>query len=285
MLIFTEKYMQADNKDERVVQGFGEEWSRFSQKALSVAEREKIFADYFSIFPWAELPAQALGADIGCGSGRWAVVVAPRVGHLMCVDASADALAVARENLVNEPNVAFRQADVGNLPFKDGELDFAYSLGVLHHVPDTRLAIAAVAKSLKPGGIFLLYLYYAFDNRPMWFRLLWKASDGLRRIISRLPKSARFAISEVIAMTIYWPLARLAALLEFLGFTPESFPLRYYRDKSFYVMRTDALDRFGTLLEQRFTRAQIQAMLEAAGFKDVRFSDRQPFWCALAIRS
>ncbi len=37
-------------------------------------------------------------------------------------------------------------------------------------------------------------------------------------------------------MTIYWPLARLAALLESLGFTPESFPLRYYRDKSFYVM-------------------------------------------------
>ncbi|HEC15230.1 MAG TPA: hypothetical protein ENI99_01440 [Sedimenticola sp.] len=55
-----------------------------------------------------------------------------------------------------------------------------------------------------------------------------------------------------------------------------------WRDKSFYVMRTDALDRFGTRLEKRFRRDQIAAMLEAAGFCDIRFSTREPFWCAVA---
>jgi hypothetical protein len=47
-------------------------------------------------------------------------------------------------------------------------------------------------------------------------------------------------------------------------------------------MRTDALDRFGTRLEKRFRRDQIAAMLEAAGFANIRFSDGEPFWCAVA---
>lgn len=270
------------NKDDRVVEAFGEEWSRFDQDGLAAEERLAIFDDYFSVLPWQELPPQAIAADIGCGSGRWAIAVAPRVGRLICVDASPAALDVARRNLARWQNVDFRCADVGNLPFADGELDFAYSLGVLHHVPDTHAAIAQVARVLKPGGLLLVYLYYAFDNRPLWFRLLWRASDILRRGICRLPSTLRFAVCDLIAVAVYWPLGRLAAMLELMGARVGGLPLAYYRDKSFYVMRTDALDRFGTRLERRFRRHEIATMLEAAGFADVKFSDSEPFWCAVA---
>jgi hypothetical protein len=64
-----------------------------------------------------------------------------------------------------------------------------------------------------------------------------------------------------------------------------SFPLSWYADKSFYVMRTDAYDRFCTRLEKRFTRAQINEMLTQAGFEQIRFSDTPPFWCAVGIKS
>jgi SAM-dependent methyltransferase len=277
-----ENSSRLENRDDQVVKGFGEEWTRFSQEELGETEHSDIFEDYFSIFPWHVLPVAAHGADIGCGSGRWASLVATRVGHLTCVDASVDALRVARRNLGRFRNVSFEQADIGNLPFSDGELDFAYSLGVLHHVPDTEGAMANVIRALKPGGVFLVYLYYAFDNRPLWFRLLWWISDGFRRVICRMPRRLRFAICDVIATLIYWPLARTAALIAKLGVSLQSFPLAYYRDKSFYVMRTDALDRFGTRLEKRFRRDQIAAMLEAAGLVDIRFSEGQPFWCAVA---
>jgi len=274
----------AHNRDEQVVQGFSEEWSRFSQEGLAEAERSQIFSDYFASFPWGALPQNALGADIGCGSGRWADVVSQRVGRLVCVDASYDALQVARRNLAQKNNVEFCLADVGSLPFADGELDFVYSLGVLHHVPDTRAAIAEVARIVKPGGLALIYLYYAFDNRPWWFRLIWRISDGLRRMISRAPKTVRFRVCDLIAAVVYWPLARGAAILHRLGYKLESYPLWYYHDRSFYVMRTDALDRFGTQLEQRFTRAQIEEMMMAAGFVDIRFNDSQPYWCAQGLK-
>jgi len=273
------------NKDSRVVDGFGDEWTRFPQDALDDEERQRIYNDYFKIFPWEQLPREAVGADIGCGSGRWALVVAPRVAHLHVVDASVEALGVARKNLARQPNVSFHHASVDDLPLREQSLDFAYSLGVLHHVPDTAAALRSIAGKLKPGSPFLVYLYYAFDNRPVWFRLLWNLSDKLRYAISRLPMNMRYLLSQIIAFLVYWPLARLARILEKPGILPKSWPLAYYRDKSLYVMRTDALDRFGTRLEQRFSRDEITTMLEVAGFTDIRFSSEPPYWCAVAMNA
>lgn len=272
------------NIDHQTVEGFGQEWSHFTQDGLSPAERQQVFGEYFGIFPWHLLTAASVGADVGCGSGRWAALVAPRVATLHAVDASADALDVARRNLASQANVAFHLASVDALPLAPGSLDFAYSLGVLHHVPDTAAAIAAVARTLKPGAPLLLYLYYAFDNRPWWFRALWRLSDGMRRIVSSLPWRLRLLVSQLFAVFVYWPLSRAAWLLDRVGALPAAWPLAYYRDKSFYVLRTDALDRFGTRLEQRFTREQITTMMTAAGLEDLRFSDSTPYWCVVGTR-
>jgi hypothetical protein len=59
-------------------------------------------------------------------------------------------------------------------------------------------------------------------------------------------------------------------------------PLSSYRDQPFYVMQTDALDRFGTRLEKRYTRSEIEQMLRSAGFSRVEFNPDWPFWCAVA---
>ena len=271
------------NIDPDVAAGFGHEWSTFRQASdeLSGKDREEIFASYFSIFPWHELPAHPVGVDVGCGSGRWSVMVAPRVGHLHLIDASKDALAVARQNLSQAPNVSFHLASVDAMPFENGSLDFAFSLGVLHHVPDTVAGIRSIAAKLKPGAPFLIYLYYALDNRPWWYRGVWRLSNVLRIAISALPPAARLMVSQIIAVAVYWPLARLARLVELAGLKPSGIPLESYRNRNFYVMRTDAYDRFCTKLEQRFTRAQIEKMLIDAGFEKIRFSDSVPYWCAV----
>jgi ubiquinone/menaquinone biosynthesis C-methylase UbiE len=272
------------NLDSDVVRDFGSEWTRFDQSRLSHKDLVEIFDDYFRVFPWDCLPAHAVGADIGCGSGRWAMLVAPRVAHLHLVDASSDALAVARRNLQSQLQTSFHLASVDSLPFAEDSLDFAYSLGVLHHVPDTGNAIKSIARALKPGAPFLVYLYYAFDQRSILFRLLWKCSDLLRRLISNLPSGAKNLCCEIIAYVVYLPLARCALLMDRFGVLPDWWPLSYYRSRALYVLRTDALDRFGTRLERRFTQREIEEMLRSAGFEGTRFSDRQPFWCAVAYK-
>jgi SAM-dependent methyltransferase len=271
------------NVDDAVVRGFGDEWQRFDQRDLSRAELEAIFTSYFAIFPWQRLPPDAVGFDAGCGSGRWASFVAPRVGRLHCIDASAEALAVARRNLSAFANCELHHATVDAIPLAGRSCDFGYSLGVLHHIPDTAAGIAACVSKLKPGAPFLLYLYYAFDNRPPWYRAMWRSSELLRGVLSRAPRFLRHTGAELTAALVYFPLARTARLLERAGANVESFPLSFYRNRSYYVMRTDALDRFGTRLEKRFTRAEIAEMMRSAGLRDVTFSDAPPFWCAVGI--
>ncbi len=272
------------NVDEATIAGFGDEWSAFDQAGLEEAELDALFAQYFAVFPWERVEPDATGFDLGCGSGRWALRVAPRVGTLHCIDASREALAVAERNLAGCRNCLFTHASVDAPGLPPGSMDFGYSLGVLHHVPDTEAGLRACARLLRPGAPLLVYLYYAFDNRPVWYRLLWRASDVLRRRVSRLPHRAKLAITSVIAVAVYLPLARAAALARRAGMRAEAFPLAYYADRSLYTMRTDAYDRFGTRLEQRFTREQIAGMLTRAGFEGVRFSDGEPFWCAIATR-
>jgi SAM-dependent methyltransferase len=273
------------NRDDATIRGFGAEWSTFDQSELKDEEYWKIFDGYFQIFPFDALPADAEGFDLGCGSGRWAVGVAPRVAKLHCVDASPLAIEVARKNLSELTNIDFHVAGVDDFPIDDGSQDFGYSLGVLHHVPNPVTALGACVRKLKRGSPFLVYLYYRFDNRPWWFRLLWVITDGLRRLISRMPFPLRRIVTDIIAATVYWPFARVARRLQRRGRDVSNVPLSAYRYRSFYTMRTDALDRFGTRLEHRFTRPEIRQMMETAGLTDIVFSDLEPFWVACGRRA
>jgi SAM-dependent methyltransferase len=273
-----------DNIDRATVRDFGAEWQRFDQSGVSDDEMERMFGEYFAPFPWDKLPAGAEGFDAGCGSGRWAPLVARRVGRLHCIDAAPAALAVARQRLAALPNVTIHEASLDAMPLADGSMDFGYSLGVLHHLPDPAAGLAACVAKLKPGAPMLVYIYYAFDNRPAWFRLLWHASDVIRRTVSKAPFWLKSTLAEIFAALIYFPLARTAALCEQLGVNVSNWPLSAYRWRSYYSMRTDALDRFGTRLEHRMTKAEITAMMERCGLTDIRFSNAVPYWCAAGIK-
>ncbi|MEY4207719.1 MAG: hypothetical protein RLZZ20_871, partial [Pseudomonadota bacterium] len=100
----------------------------------------------------------------------------------------------------------------------------------------------------------------------------------------RLPFQIKRVVTDGIAVVVYLPLARCAALLERRGHRIDAFPLSYYRAASFYTMRTDALDRFGTRLERRFTRSEVERMLSHAGLVDVRFRESDPYWCAIGTK-
>ena len=266
-----------------VVDSFGREWQRFDQSGAAAEELDTQFQRYFRVFPWDALPENAVGFDLGCGSGRWARFIAPRVGELNCIDPS-DALEVARGRLADLTNVRFHRAGVDDIPLPDGSADFGYSLGVLHHVPDTGLGIAQCVRKLKPGAPLLLYLYYALENRPYWYRAIWRITDAMRRLMSRMPAAVKEALADAIAGLVYWPLARFARWREGQGHSVDGMLLATYRDKTFYTMRNDALDRFGTRLEKRFTRGEVESMMRNAGLEQIRFSDSPPFWCAVGIR-
>ena len=271
------------NIDDKVVNDFGKEWEAFNHQDMNQSLLDSAFDSYFHLFPFKDL-IDGEGFDMGCGSGRWAKFVAPRVGFLNCIDPSEVALEQAKINLQHSKNCSFECEGVDSNSLMDHSQDFGYSLGVLHHIPDTSLALQACAKKLKPGAPFLLYLYYRFDNKPKSYYLLWKITDLFRRIISKLPFFIKFSISQIIALFVYLPIARFALIAEKIGIDISNFPLTWYRNESFYILRTDALDRFGTRLEQRFTKDEISEMLLNSGFEKIEFSEREPFWTVLSYK-
>ena len=272
-----------ENIDHKVVEEFGNEWSEFDQSELSEDELISIFNDYFRVFPWENVSKSSVGFDLGCGSGRWAKFVSPKVGKLFCIDPS-NAIEIAKKNLKKFKNCSFIKSGVDKIPLEDNSMDFGYSLGVLHHVPDTVDGLKKAVSKLKKGAPFLVYLYYAMDNQPIWYKFIWKISDFFRKAISSLPFKSKLFITNTIALLIYFPLARFSKFLFKIGINVHSFPLSNYRNKSFYTMRTDALDRFGTKLELRYTRNEIEQMMITAGLINIIFSNSTPYWCAVGIK-
>jgi len=271
-----------ENLDQGVIDSFGHEWSEFDYTESESAEAlDTQFLAYCAPIDLAQFnPEASITADFGAGSGRWSERLIPYFSLVYALEPSGGASKVLRKKFADVSKVIVLQETVGANSIPNSSLDLAMSLGVLHHIPDTGLAIKDVSQKIKAGGYFLCYLYYNLENKPRYYRLIFKGVNVVRRVISRLPQRLKRLTATVIAGVIYWPLARFSKLLEKLGRNTANFPLHHYVDMPFVMLANDALDRFGTSLEQRFSKAEITAMLGAADFdlSTLIFSKVEPFW-------
>ncbi len=214
--------------DRKTSQRFGYEWSRYPE--CFYEEEEKIFFEETQLAP-GEL-AGRLVLDAGCGMGRFTRVAGSRAGEVIGVDLSASvykAQAVAR----HLANVHIVKGDIMRLPLRDALFDIAYSLGVLHHTPDTRSAFAAVARKIKPGGLFTMWVYGTagryrdFSTNPLraarsryvrlgaarrlyWLMVLAREtlSNGLRLLTVRVPHRLLYALCYGLALLGKVPLVK-----------------------------------------------------------------------------
>ena len=280
--VFTDLH-QSENIDVELVKDFGKEWEKFAvHNEANVKELRK---EYFDIVDRNMVNKNTYMIDIGCGSGRWTDYFTDKAGFIEAIDPS-EAVLVADKMLGKKENVRITKASVDTIPWNDETFDFGMSVGVLHHIPNTRRALIDCVKKIKKGGYFYVYLYYRFDNRGILFKLLFYISNILRLLISRLPVALKKAVCDVLAVLIYWPLSRFAGLLYKMGMKKlaTKIPLSAYANKPFYNMRNDCLDRFGTRLENRFLRSEVEAMMSEAGLGKIQFGENSAFWHAVGIK-
>ena len=271
-----------ENLDQEVINSFGHEWAAFDySEAQSDEALDAQFLAYCEPLDLSQFNSDtSLAADFGAGSGRWTSRLLPYFSQVYALEPSDGASKVLTKKFMNESRVTILQETVGMNSIPSSSLDLAMSLGVLHHIPDTGLAIKDVASKIKSGGVFLCYLYYKLDTKPIYYRGLFWASNSIRWVISRLPYVVRRMIARIIAIVVYLPLARTSKLLSKKGLNVSNLPLHHYADLPFVMLQNDALDRFGTRLEQRFSKKEITEMLGDAGFdlSTLKFSDVEPFW-------
>lgn len=270
------------NLDQKVIDDFGHEWSSFDYKESQSPEALDLqFAAYCSPLDLSNFnPSKSVAADFGAGSGRWSSRLLGSFSRVYALEPSDGANTVLLKKFENEPRVVVLKETVGANSISDASLDLGMSLGVLHHIPDTGLAIKDISKKIKPSGYFLCYLYYKVEDKPFHYRVIFKIVDFNRQVISRMPQPTKRFVSSIIALFVYWPLARISKVLRKLGVSTSNVPLHHYADMPFVMLANDALDRFGTSLEQRFNKSEIVEMLLDADFNlsTLIFSEEEPFW-------
>lgn len=249
---------------------FGEEWHAYPEM---LAEHDKEFSQYFDLIDIDSLETATV-CDLGCGSGRWSYHLRNRCRQMILVDFS-DAIFIARRNLRDCENALFFMADLTDLPFRRPFADLVICLGVLHHLPIPALYAVRRLRLFAPR--VLVYLYYALDNRPVYFRPLLAVVTGLRQLTSRVRGSRiRGALTWLLTLAVYAPLLFVGRLLDLVGLGRFVPLYDTYKAKSLRRIRQDAYDRFFTRIEQRVTRASILRLRDT--FETVTLSPNLPYW-------
>jgi ubiquinone/menaquinone biosynthesis C-methylase UbiE len=278
-----------ENIDSQVISDFGDEWAAYNYQKTELSKELKLqFELYSNMLNFEEFnPLESVAADFGAGTGRWAEFVLDNFKKVHLVEPSQGAFEVLTKKFKSKSHVSLENSTISECVIPNNSLDFAMSLGVLHHISNTEQAIKDINSKLKSRGLFLGYLYYKVENKPFFYRVIFSIANFFRKRISNLPFKRKRRICNLIALFIYLPFARLNKALKVLKIDTSNIPLHQYANLNLYMMKNDALDRFGTKLEKRFNQDEIKKLLSDGGFdsNSIIFSESEPFWTFVARKS
>ena len=168
--------------------GMANQWDRLRSGFFTEAMRDAAIAK-------AALPAQAVVADVGTGTGFVLAGLLPHAAALVGFDESAEMLDIARQQFAGNARVRLHLAEGQALPVEDNTFDAVFANMYLHHAPDPAAAIAEMARILKPGGKLVItdldehdqaWMHAAMADRWLGFTRediqLWYEAAGLQQI-------------------------------------------------------------------------------------------------------
>jgi SAM-dependent methyltransferase len=194
--------------------------------------------------------------DVGCGMGRFADVASRWGATVVGVDLTS-AIDAASGNIGDRDNVHLAQADVFRLPLRDGTFDFVFSIGVLHHTPNTRDAFDRLPALLKPGGRVAIWVYSS--SMRSWSR----TSDAYRVVTTRLPKRLLYAMSHIAVP--WYHLSRLPAVGPRLAMV---LPIRNHPNPAWRVL--DTFDWYSPRYQWKHSDSEVREWFESQGLVELK---------------
>jgi SAM-dependent methyltransferase len=165
---------------------------RFDQwKAGEDRVQEFFYATGFDLNKIA--PHRSLFLDVGCGYGRFCQTIGGMDNEIIGVDMSTTSIELAYKYVGKNDNVHLVQCDLTRLPFRREMFDYIFSIGVLHHTPDTRASFDSIVPYLAHGGRVAIWVYSP-DAKKM--------DNKVRKLTTKLPKVILFYLCLATPLTV-----------------------------------------------------------------------------------
>ena len=258
----------------RTIKDFGEQWLRYKDNEGYYGSLE-LFADMLHPFLKPVDIKDCKVAEIGSGSGRIVnMLLESGARHIIAVEPS-DAFEVLCHNIHQSSKVTCLNVTGDRLP-SYGDLNYVFSIGVLHHIPNPKPVVEAAFKALQPGGKFFVWLYGKEGNR-LYLSLI----QPLRVLTKHLP---HFALAALVWI-IYYPLMIYIKLCHHFAF-----PLRKYLMTIFEKMEPEKrrliiYDQLNPAYAKYYTRFEATKLLEDFNFIDVQAYHRHGYsWTVIGTK-
>jgi SAM-dependent methyltransferase len=247
---------------------FGFEWQTYAEMRPEYEDQFRRWTAPIDVAEWRDRSF----LDVGCGMGRnsyWPMTYGARSG--VAIDVDDASLASARQTLSPFPTVTVRRLSAYDIDYRD-QFDFAYSIGVIHHLEHPQRALEAMVRAAKPGGKVLIWVY-GLENNEWIVRLI----TPLRRwVFSRLPIGFLHWLS-------WFPTAALWLALR-LGFGRTEYA-RQTRTFTFRHLRSIVFDQLLPKIAHYWPRATVESMLSSAGLTNVTVvAVNEISWAALGTK-
>ena len=227
---------------------FGYEWDKYS----SLSEYKKNYRDQFLnwTFPLREEFYKGKKVlDAGCGMGRnayWPLLW--RASSLTAFEKDERSVTRAKENLKEFAHAKTEIRDIYDLPWRD-EFDFAFSIGVIHHLKDPKRALTEIKKALRPGGEVLLWVYGSAG-----FEGILRILNPVRRYFtSKLPLPLLHALTYCVSIPFYYIFLKI--------FRPKKAYFRELSQFSFSHVHSIIFDQLLPDVANYYTEAEARNLL------------------------
>ena len=251
-----------NGKQGRTRKSFGREWTTYQ------IQRPEEDEAYFRSKTGTD-PAILRGKwvlDAGCGSGRYALVAGKAGAEVVAVNFS-QAVETAAAGTAHLSNVHILQADIFNLPLFPSSFDFIYSLGVLHHTPNTKKALDRLIPLLNAEGEIALWLY------PRWPLPVEIYNRLLRGVTTRLSLERVHRLAVLMEPVGLWKLRLLSNSRwwkKLLGQILRGLTIgvSYHPDREIRIC--DTFDWFSPPYQWHHTDTEVESWLRGYGLVAIR---------------
>ena len=259
----------------QTIKDFGEQWLKYSDNEGYYGSLE-LFSDILSPFLKPDEIKNCRVAEIGSGVGRIVnMLLQAGAKHVVAIEPS-EAFEVLRCNFPEPEKVTCLKITGDQLP-DYGDLDYVFSIGVLHHIQDPKPVVGAAFKALRPGGQFLVWLY-GKEGNELYLTLI----HPLRVITKHLP---HFALSALVWI-IYYPLGLYIHLCHIFPLPLREYLLLIFEKMSPEKRRLIIYDQLNPSYAKYYTQLEAKKLVSDGNFENIRIHHRHGYsWTVIGTKS